>query len=193
MAPLHPIIDWAADRALAELGRNQIFAVRGEVQMATILTQVTQTNTRGQVVAASYYTVVFPDIDDPTAGFATAHGSPADAVAALGLSSINPADLRATSTLQALVPTAVETADAAASQQADAIRQETQQRIAEWLTRSRKWKEQASGLAQRNELRLRTARVTEEEELASAMNPDRRLTRPLIVVVPQDYAPGAEA
>jgi hypothetical protein len=159
--------------------------------MATILTQVTQTNTRGQVVAASYYTVVFPDVGDPTAGFATAHGSPADAVAALGLSSINPANLRTTTTLQALVPTAVETADAAAIQQADAIRQETRQRIAEWLTRSRKWKEQASGLAQRHELRLRTARVTGEEELASAMNPDRRLTRPLIVVVPQDYTPGS--
>jgi ERCC4-related helicase len=193
LAPLHPIIDWAADRALAELGRNQIFTARGEVQMATILTQVTQTNTRGQVVAASYYTVVFPDVDDPTAGFASAHGSPADAVAALGLSSINPANLQTTTALQPLVATAVATVNAAAGQQADAIRQETQQRITDWLTRSRMWKEQASSMAQRNELRLRTARVTEEEELASSMNPDRRLTRPLIVVVPQDYTPSVGA
>ena len=193
LAPLHPIIDWAADRALAELGRNQIFAVRGEVGMTTILTQVTQTNTRGQVVAASYYTVVFPDVDNASFGLPTAHASPADAVAALGLSAINPANLRDTGPLQALVATAVATADTAANQQADAIRLETQQRISEWLNRSREWKQQASGLAQRNELRQRTARVTEEEDLANAMNPDRRLTRPLIIVVPQDYTPSSES
>ena len=31
LGPLHPVIDWAADRAMASLGRNQVFAVRGAV------------------------------------------------------------------------------------------------------------------------------------------------------------------
>ena len=193
LAPLHPIIDWAADRALAELGRNQIFAVRGDVTMTTILTQVTQTNTRGQVVAASYYTVAFPDSDNRAVAFATPHDTPASAVAALGLSSINPANLKDADTLQPLVATAVTTSDAAANEQADAIRHETQERVREWTARSQQWKQQASGLVQRLELKQRTARVAEEEELASAMNPDRRLARPLIVVVPQDFAPGTGA
>ena len=28
LAPLHPVLDWAADRALSELGRGQIFELR---------------------------------------------------------------------------------------------------------------------------------------------------------------------
>ena len=65
LAPLHPVVEWAADRALAELSRDEIFAVRGAVQFPTVLVLVTQSNLRGQVVAASYYTVVFPDPSTP--------------------------------------------------------------------------------------------------------------------------------
>ncbi|MBN4928288.1 DEAD/DEAH box helicase [Hoyosella rhizosphaerae] len=187
LAPLHPIIDWAADRALAELGRNQIFAVRGDVDMVTVLTQVTHTNTRGQVVAASYYTVVFPDPQNPSGRFAMPHSSAASAVAALGLSDVNPGNLKDVNTLRNLVSAAVQAADSAADQQADAIRQETQERVDEWLHRSRRWMREADALVKRKDLQERTRRISEEQELAQAMNPDRRLNRPLIVVVPQNF------
>ena len=45
--PLHPVLDWAADRALASLGRNQVFAVRGDVDEPTVLLLGTLTNRRG--------------------------------------------------------------------------------------------------------------------------------------------------
>ena len=37
LGPLHPVLDWAADRALATLGRNQVFVVRGAVDVPTVL------------------------------------------------------------------------------------------------------------------------------------------------------------
>ncbi|ETT25599.1 superfamily II DNA/RNA helicases, SNF2 family proteinprotein [Rhodococcus aetherivorans] len=191
LAPLHPIIDWAADRALAELGRDQIFAVRGDVAFPTVLVQVTHTNVRGQVVAASYYTVAFPDPTAPS-GLALPHASAPDAVATLALSAVNAGDLTGVDALQPLVAAAVRAADSAADQQATAIRQETAQRVDDWIARSRRWKQEADALVQRADLKRRTARITEEETLAQAMNPDRRLTRPLIVVVPQNFTPMAQ-
>src|SRR5699024_4745282 len=65
LAPLHPVLEWASDRALASLGRNEVFAVRGDVEAATVLLLGTLTNRRGQVVAASWLTVQFPDLDSP--------------------------------------------------------------------------------------------------------------------------------
>lgn len=47
LGPLHPVIDWAADRAMAALGRNQVFAVRGDVEDPTVLLLGTLTNHRG--------------------------------------------------------------------------------------------------------------------------------------------------
>ena len=73
LGPLHPVIDWAADRAMASLGRNQVFAVRGDVDHPTILLLGTLTNRRGQVVASSYLTAEFPNPEQPR----VLHGHPA--------------------------------------------------------------------------------------------------------------------
>lgn len=191
LAPLHPVVDWAADRALAELSREEIFAVYGAVDAPTVLVLVTQSNRRGQLVAASYYTVVFPDpASRPPVGLALPYPSPHLAVEALGLATVNPGDLTAVDGLQPLVAAAVTAADAAADQQEASIRAQTQQRIAAWTQRTHAWKQQAQQLAQRDALRRRARRIDDEESLAQDMNPDRRLTRPLVVVVPPGYASG---
>ena len=186
LAPLHPVVEWAADRALAELSRDEIFAVRGTVPFPTVLVLVTKSNLRGQVVAASYCTVVFPDPSHP-AGLATPHDSARTAVEALGLSDVNPDDLTGVAVLQPLVAAAVPAADTAADQQAEAIRRETAARIQEWTDRTQRWKQQADTLIQRIQLRQRARRIDDEQSLAHDMNPDRRLVRPLIVVVPHDF------
>ena len=46
--------------AKASLGRNQVFAVRGNVDSPTVLLLGTLTNRRGQIVASSYLTAEFP-------------------------------------------------------------------------------------------------------------------------------------
>ncbi|MFC7751874.1 hypothetical protein [Tsukamurella soli] len=186
LAPLHPILDWAADRALAELGRAQIYAVRGAVLFPTVLVQVTQTNGRGQVVAAGYYTVAFPDPDEPSASLAMPHTTAHEAVAELKLAEVNTCDITDVQALQPLVAAAVRAADANAEQQAEAIRRETAARIGAWMRRSHRWQEEAGTLIKRSELVEQSKRITEEQELAVAMNPARRLTRPLIVVLPSD-------
>ena len=191
LAPLHPVLEWAADRALAELSRDEIFVVRGEVNSLTVLVLVTQSNLRGQVVAASYYTVEFPDPDQSPVGFATPHASARDAIDALRLSAINAGDLSDVENLQSLVPTAVTAADAAAQQHAEAIRADTAQRIQNWLDRTQQWKQLALDLPQHIGLRRRTRRIDDEQALAQDMNPDRRLVRPLLVVVPTDFTRGS--
>ncbi|WP_083835929.1 helicase-related protein [Gordonia otitidis] len=186
LAPLHPVIDWAADRSLAELGRSQIFAVRGTVPFVTVLVQVTQTNARGQVVAASYYAVDFPDPSDSAGSLVRAFPSAREAVQHLHIADVSRGDLGDTAVLQPLVAAAVISADSFAAQQGESIRAETEQRIAAWIQRSHRWKELAGELIQRTELRERIARITEEQELARTMNPERRLARPLMIAVPID-------
>jgi hypothetical protein len=188
LAPLHPVIEWAADRALAELSRDEIFAVRGRVTFPTVLVLVTQSNLRGQLVAASYYTVEFPDAMQPSVGLATPYANPHDAIAQLQLESVNAGDLDGISNLQKLVATAVSVTDAAAEQHAEAIRAETSQRIQDWLQRTQQWKQQALNMTQHTSLRQRSRRIDDEQALAQDMNPDRRLVRPLLVVVPTDFS-----
>lgn len=186
LAPLHPVIEWAADRALAELSRDEIFAVRGGVAFPTVLVLVTQSNLRGQMVAASYYTVEFPDPTQPSVGLATPYASSHGAIGQLQLGTVNAGDLADVSDLQKLVATAVSVTDAAADQHAEAIRAETAQRIRDWLERTQRWKQQAHSMTQRSSLRQRSRRIDDEQALAQDMNPDRRLVRPLLVVVPPD-------
>ncbi|SKF62034.1 helicase [Mycobacteroides abscessus subsp. abscessus] len=79
--------DWAADRALASLARNQVFAVRGEVDHPTVLLLGTLTNRRGQVVASAYLTAEFPNPDNAAFCLVTPQGSAREMVDAVGLTS----------------------------------------------------------------------------------------------------------
>ena len=181
LAPLHPVLEWASDRALAELSRDEIFVARGGVDYPTVLVSVTQSNRRGQVVASSYYTVQFPD---PAMPLAMPHKSADDAIAALGLSTVNAGDLGDVSDRQLLVAAAVGAADKTAEHHAQAIRDETRQRIDDWVERTAAWKQLAQNMTQHTSLRQRARRIDDEQALAEEMNPDRRLVRPLLVVVP---------
>ncbi|MGD3152761.1 helicase-related protein [Tsukamurella tyrosinosolvens] len=190
LAPLHPVVDWAADRALAALGRSQIYAVRGDVPFPTVLVQVTQTNTRGQVVAAGYFTVGFPDPADPSGNWVTTHLNPLDAVESLALADVNAGDLTDShaAQLQPLVAAAVRAVDEPARLQADAVRAETAERIDAWIARADAWQAEAGALIQRGDVLDRRARISEEQKHARAMNPELRLTRPLMIAVPTDYS-----
>ena len=132
------------------------------------------------MVASSYYTVEFPD---PALPLTSAHGSAGDALAALGLSTVNAGDLGDVSGLQPLVAAAVVAADSAAEHHAQAIRDESRQRIDDWIARTATWKQLALNMTQHTALRQRTRRIDDEQALAEEMNPDRRLVRPLVVVV----------
>nr|WP_239157111.1 helicase-related protein [Actinocatenispora thailandica] len=189
LAPLHPVLEWAADRALARLGRNQIFAVRGTVHEPTVLLVGTLTNRRGQVVATTWPTVAFPTGD---ASFApvTPYESASDALAALGLDRSRPntgaVDVEG---LRALVPAAVDAAGQHMASVFESATRDVEQRLDAWSSRLDGWEEDADALIQREDLKRHRVGVRQERELVEAMAPDRKLVRPLIVVVPERSEP----
>jgi hypothetical protein len=114
LGPLHPIIDWAADRAMASLGRNQVFAARGDVDHPTILLLGTLTNRRGQVVASSYLTAEFPNPDNPGFCPVTPYESATAMAAAVGYTETasNPGPVARAEALRPLIAHAARSATA---------------------------------------------------------------------------------
>jgi superfamily II DNA or RNA helicase len=189
LGPLHPVIDWAADRAMASLGRNQVFAARGEVDHPTILLLGTLTNRRGQIVASSYLTAEFPNPGNLAFCMVTPHESATVMAAAVGYAATasNPGPVAALDALQPLIVRAVRSAAAEMAVVFAAAQDAITGRVEEWSRRVADWTVEADALVQRSELRQRRVSVQEEQAIAARMVPERQLVRPLLVVVPQDH------
>ena len=114
LGPLHPVIDWAADRAMASLGRNQVFAARGDVDHPTVLLLGTLTNRRGQVVASSYLTAEFPNPANPGFCIVTPYESATAMTDSVGYADTasNPGAVAGAEELQPLVAQAARSAAA---------------------------------------------------------------------------------
>jgi superfamily II DNA or RNA helicase len=190
LGPLHPVIDWAADRAMASLGRNQVFAVRGAVDHPTVLLLGTLTNRRGHVVASSYLTAEFPNPNNPGFCVVTPHESAAAMVAAVGHTGTasNPGAVAGADGLQPLIAHAVRSAGSEMSAVFAAAEEAVTRRVEEWSRRATDWTHEAEALIQRAELRQRRVSVEEERAIAARMTPERQLVRPLLVVVSLDHA-----
>lgn len=188
LSPLHPVLDWAADRALASLNRNEIFAVRGAVEDPTVLLVGTLTNRRGHVVAATWLTVAFPNPGDPTFSLVTPHASAREAVAAVGWGGgrSNTGAVAGLGALTALVGPAVREASVQMTGLLASAEDDISRRVADWTDRLSRWDHEADSLIQRGDLSRTRASVAREKELVDAMNPDSQLVRPLLVVVPEN-------
>lgn len=189
LGPLHPVIEWAADRALAGLGRNQIFAARGTVDTPTVLLLGTLTNRRGQVVASAYLAVEFPNPENPRFCLVQPYESAASLVQSVGLSAkvANPGGAAGIRALQPLVSSAVSTVQEEMAILFEAAHEATQQRVDAWSERATAWEDEAGELQQRALLKQRRVGVHEERALAEQMAPDRQLVRPLLLVLPVDH------
>ena len=189
LGPLHPVIDWAADRAMASLGRNQVFAVRGDVEHPTIALLGTLTNRRGQVVASSYLTAEFPNPANPGFCIVTPHESATAMAASVGYAETasNPGAVAGADALRPLIAHAVRSAAAEMSAVFAAAQDAITGRVQEWSRRVTDWTVAADTLAQRPDLRQRRVSVAEEQAIADRMVPERQLVRPLLVVVPADH------
>ncbi len=53
LGPLHPVLDWAVDKALSRFGRNEVPVVTGSVDAPVVVGLGTLSNRRGQVVLRS--------------------------------------------------------------------------------------------------------------------------------------------
>ncbi|MGX1612698.1 helicase-related protein [Micromonospora chalcea] len=187
LGPLHPVLDWASDRALAGLGRNQVFAVRGEVDGPAVLLLGTLTNRRGQVVSAAWLTVEFPVPDDLSFAPVTPHPSAAASLAALGFDTVrvNPGAVPGAEALDRFIAPAVQHARAQMRDLFAAAEKDVAHRVEQWSHRLAQWQDEADALIQRRDLKQRRVSIAQEQRLVTEMNPDRQLVRPLLVVVPQ--------
>lgn len=183
LSPLHPVLDWVADRSLSHLPRGEVFAVHGTVHGPSVVMQGIMTNGRGQNIGVSHMLVTFQGSIPLTEVF----DNPAELFEQVGL---NPQTVGRpvadASSYTPLIPQAVEkTHQFLKGTLEPAARAETQKRVDAWVNRMDEWSvgAQASGVQQRflmPEQRL----VEQQRELAQQMRPDRLHVRPLLVVVP---------
>ncbi|MGX1857651.1 helicase-related protein [Dietzia sp. NPDC055340] len=186
LGPLHPVSDWAADRALSSMARLELPAVRGAVDVPTVLVMGTLMNRRGQVVSRAFRVVEFQSPTFPTGGTI---GDPHAWLREIGLdqSATNPGPVADEDALTALIPQAVEdTANSLDGVFASATA-EAETRVAAWREKSARWEDEADREIGSARLRRLSARVREEAELAEQLRPEQRLVRPLLVVVPADH------
>lgn len=189
LGPMHPILEWAADRALARIPeRGGIYAVRGDVGAPTVIVHAGLTNRRGQMVSSVFRTVTFPGAD-PSFGLTGEYESAEAVVTDLGLRATltnpGPIDL---SEVQALVPAAIDTVAASLDEVIASGTRRIEARVTAWYDRNDRWQQTALDLNQVSTLKQRMRTVSSEDELIVSMKPNRSLLRPLLLVVPTDTA-----
>lgn len=191
LGPLHPVLDWAADRALAMLGRNEIYVVRGRVDSPTVLLCGSLTDRRGQVVAVSWVGVEFPGPANLAMPPVTLYESSSEMLRAAGVGErmSNPGPVTGVDALKSLIAPAVEAAEAQLDLTMDHARESVAERIEHWSEQNTQWRDEADALVASESLRRHRAGVAERQRLVEQMAPDRRLVRPLLVVVPEGTAP----
>ena len=185
LGPLHPVLDWVADRALSRIPeRGGIYIVRAEVEAPTVVVHAGLTNRRGQMVSSVFRTVTFPG-GTAEFGLTGEFENAAALIADLGLRTTNsnpgPID---TDFYQPLVPAAIDIVGESIEEVIDSGRRRIEQRVHEWFERNEKWKQGALDLVQATRVKQRLRTVTEEDDLIRSMQPNRSLLRPLLVAVP---------
>lgn len=189
LSPLHPVLDWAADRALSKLPRNAVYVIRGTVDNPTVLVVGTVTDRRGLMVAASWMSIAFPDPANPDFSLVTQHGSSAEMLAEVGINAdmSNPGRVAQPESLKPLVEHAVSTAEAPLESLFQAARHHTQKRIKEWNHKTLAWQKDSQALITNHALHVQRTSIEEEERLIATIEPQQKLARPLLVIMPQDF------
>ncbi|KLN71610.1 helicase [Rhodococcus erythropolis] len=190
LGPLHPVLDWASDRALSALGRGQIFVIRGDVDSPTVLLMGTLMNRRGQLISRVFSTAEFPNLDRPSFCLVEPREDLDFLADETGLKpgSANPGPIENPETYQALIPIAVEEASKAMSMVLAAQEDAANERLTCWRQRASRWHDGAEQLklfaGQKKKVDTLSRRIAEEQRLAESLAPTQQLVRPLLVIVP---------
>lgn len=190
LGPLHPVLDWASDRALSALGRGQIFVIRGDVDSPTVLLMGTLMNRRGQLISRVFSTAEFPNLDRPSFCLVEPREDLDFLADETGLKpgSANPGPIENPETYQALIPIAVEEASKAMSMVLAAQEDAANERLTRWRQRADRWHTGAEQLelfpGQKKKVDKLSRRIAVEQRLAESLAPTQQLVRPLLVIVP---------
>ena len=198
LGPLHPVLDWVSDRALSTLARNQVFAVRADVEFPTVVLVGTLTNRRGNIVATAYFSAEFPSTTNDDFCLVHTLDNVGAAIALTGMNGtpINRGAIAGATELGRHIAPSVRHVEDALEGVFEAATRDTEQRIAAWTQRFESWNDDASSVVQRSNVRQLTTSVQAEQQVVAGMHPTRQLVRPLVVLVPLDtpnapHAPSA--
>ena len=190
LSPLHPVLDWAADRALAELGRGEVPVVRGEADVPTVLFLGTLLNERGQVVTRSFLNAMFiaplPEADGEVAAPLVQPVSDlAEQFAEWGLNgrAANPGPVRDAKFYNAHVRRAFPVVHDHLQATRTVAEERYQRQIEAFLERFDVW-EQGPAVPLIRTVREQKQRVTEEKAIARSLRPAQWSLRALMVVEP---------
>lgn len=190
LGPLHPVSEWAADRALTNMAQSEIPAVLGAVDTPTLLLIGTLTNSRGQVLSRTFLTATEgPFGFDVPAGMQAVDIEVHDDIYAwlgrIGLSdnAINPGEFAVPDTAAQLIAAAVEAAHSHLTVVKNSNLDHAQDRIAGWQQRADNWQEANDG---QQTLKIKDTKrlIHQDEELLKSMAPERSLVRPLALILP---------
>jgi len=190
LGPLHPVLDWASDRALSALGRNQIFVIRGDVYAPMVLLMGTLMNRRGQLISRVFSTAAFPNPNNPSFCVVETLADLDFLTADTGLraGSANPGPVPNAEQYRTLVPIAVDEATSAMQMVLDAQEAAATERLDRWRRRADRWHSGAEQLelfgGQRKKVDVLSRRIAEEQRLAESLAPTQQLVRPLLLIVP---------
>ncbi|RKO26131.1 helicase [Pseudarthrobacter phenanthrenivorans] len=185
LGPLHPVLEWASDRALASMSGNEVPVVRADVEEPSVVLMGTLMNRRGQVISQAFFATQGGELCIPEQ-----IEDLAEYLRAIGFTekSINSGPVAGTESYRPYIGRAVRNTTGSLDITFDAAAQAANQRLDEWHRRADAWGEvqgqaQVPGMSTRR-LKEDKARVEQEQEIVSSLAPDRRLVRPLLVVVP---------
>ncbi len=197
LSPMHPVLDWAADKVLASAGRNEVPLVRGPVDAPRVLVLATLMNRRGQVVTRQLVSVEFPSGRPDQAVAEVVEGMELFSGTGLETAAVNPGAATVTDALSALVPAAVDAATRTLDLAERTQQSDLGQRLASWSSRRTRWRTRADELqlelhgSALAKVRRLSRQVSVEEEIALSLRASQRLLRPLVVVVPAEGADGS--
>ena len=181
LGPLHPVTDWATDRALASLSAGQITAINGDVPAATVLLMATLTNKRGQVVSRAFVAVmdgmIPQDVPDPITWLRS-----------IGLTedAINPGTLEIPENAHDLIAKSVQVATGQLQPMMAAARDHAHDRIGYWIQRANDWNAAKKDVTTTARVGRSASLIDEEKALIASLEPDRELIRPLVLILPQE-------
>ncbi len=192
LGPLHPVSEWAADRALINMSQSEIPAAFGAVDKPTLLLMGTLTNSRGQVLSRTFLTATEgPFGFDVPAGLQAVdvefHEDVYAWLGRIGLTekAINPGRLTVPDNAEQLIAAAVEAAHTNLSMVKNTNLEQAESRIAGWQHRADTWQQANSG-QQTVKVKDTKRLIHQDEELLKSMAPERSLVRPLALILPEN-------
>lgn len=191
LGPLHPVTDWAVDRALSSMERSQIPAFAGAIDDLSALFMSTLTNSRGQIITRAFI-VAQPGpfgLNAP-AGMprAICHtiSDPIEWLQSTGLAgdAISTGALAVPSDAEVLIREGLHEAQSLTDISKQAATEDATNRTRAWSELATNWEAAAGDRPNTRRLQRSQRFVNQERELLKASVPERTLIRPLTVIIP---------